>query len=117
MHGSQFMRVTILYILVLLSGCIEQHTKKIELSSVMINWSVPTKMDDESALNQKDIAAYYIYWGTNSDKLSYSIKLPANSNSYILTGLESGRYFFSVAIETSKGERSRLSEVVQKFIQ
>jgi hypothetical protein len=74
-------------------------------SSVTLSWIPPTENADGTAL--KDLAGYHIYYSTSATTLSNTIDLTdALANSYLISGLSSGTWYFAVAAYDSAGVES-----------
>ncbi len=116
-HGLKCMKLSLSIALLLLIGCSDNNALGGEESTITLNWSQPEKMEDNTSLENNDIHAYHIQWGLRSDNLIYSIKVAPEINSYNVSRLEPGEYFFAVAVETVFGDRSQLSNTVTKVIE
>lgn len=84
--------------------------------SASLSWTPPTRNTDGSTLT--NLAGYKILYGTSSTSLSKSITV-ANPgvSSYVVDGLASGTWYFSLKAYTSTGTESASSTVGSKRIQ
>lgn len=85
-------------------------------SSATLNWSPPTKNTDGSSLT--NLAGYRISYGTSPSSLTKTVQI-ANPglSSYVIDGLTSGTWYFSLRAYTSSGSESSLSNPVSRTIQ
>lgn len=111
------MRYFSIFIFVTLSGCIELEetaSSKINVDNqVLLSWTTPSRLEDEAPL-EDEISAYYIHWGESEDNLSNTEYVKATGNDLTLSGLPAGNYYFSVSAETTSGDRSLPSNIVNK---
>ena len=116
------MRYLCCFLFVTLAGCIELEGSPEERSpeegvvgnTAVLEWTEPSRLEDETSLESDDISAYYIHWGNSAENLENTEKVIAEENKLVLSGLPSGSYFFSVSVETVSGNRSLPSNVVTK---
>ncbi len=73
-------------------------------TSVVLNWTAPTKNTDGSTLT--DLTGYKIYYGTSAGALNQSVSVSgASASSYTFTSLTSGTWYFSISsISASSAE-------------
>lgn len=80
-----------------------------------IAWTPPTTNTDGSVLT--DLAGYNIYYGTSPTALTQTVRIAnVGVTDYILSGLTSGTWYFTVTAYTSAGAESMPSSVVSKTI-
>jgi hypothetical protein len=84
-------------------------------SSATLNWSPPTKNTDGTSLT--NLAGYRISYGTSAGSLTQTVQI-ANPgiSSYVIDGLTSGTWYFSLRAYTSSGSESSLSNPVSRTI-
>jgi hypothetical protein len=81
-----------------------------------LSWTPPTRNTDGSTLT--NLAGYKISYGTSSSSLSKTITIAnAGISSYVVDGLTSGTWYFSIKAYTSVGTESAASPVASKSIQ
>jgi len=73
--------------------------------SAMLSWTAPTTNTDGTALT--DLAGYTILYGSSPSALNQSIAInSASANSYQITGLAAGTWYFSVVTNANDGTAS-----------
>jgi hypothetical protein len=83
--------------------------------TVTLSWSAPTKNTDGSPIGH--LAGYRIYVGRDSKNLSLRGGITgAASTVYVVSGLDSGTYFFAVSAYTDSGAESAHSSVASKTL-
>jgi hypothetical protein len=84
--------------------------------SASLSWTPPTRNTDGSTLS--NLAGYRVSYGTSASSLSKVVTV-ANPgvSSYVVDGLTSGTWYFTVKAYTSSGTESSASSVVSKSIQ
>jgi hypothetical protein len=84
-------------------------------SSATLNWTPPTKNTDGSSLT--NLAGYRISYGTSPSSLTQTVQI-ANPgiSSYVIDGLTSGTWYFTLRAYTSSGSESALSNPVSRTI-
>jgi Putative Ig domain len=84
--------------------------------SATLTWIAPTQNTDGSALT--NLAGYHIYYGQSAGNLNQSVQV-ANPGltTYVVSGLGSGTWYFTINDYTSAGTESAVSNVVSKTIQ
>jgi hypothetical protein len=83
--------------------------------SVTLSWEAPTSNTDGTPLT--NLAGYRIYYGSSPTDLSQSVQIGSvGIQTYVLDDLQSGTWYFAVMAETSSGNESALSNIVQKTI-
>ena len=81
-----------------------------------LSWTPPTQNTDGSTLT--DLAGFRVQYGTSPSSLSQTVELAnAGLSAYVVTGLTSGTWYFSVRAYSSSGAESANSTVVSKTIQ
>jgi len=84
--------------------------------SASLSWTPPTKNTDGTTLT--NLAGYKISYGTSSTNLSKTVQIAnAGISSYVVDGLASGTWYFSIRAYTSVGTESSSSPVASKTIQ
>ena len=79
--------------------------------SAELSWTAPTENADGSPVT--DLAGYRIYYGTNAADLTSKVDVSgALSTTYVLKGLNNGRYYFAVVAFNSLGLDSGYSSLV-----
>jgi hypothetical protein len=83
--------------------------------SATLSWTPPTQNTDGSSLT--NLAGFRIAYGTSSAALNQTIEI-ANPGlaTYVVTGLNSGTWYFAVKAYSSAGVESELSNVASKTI-
>ncbi|MBS0420832.1 MAG: fibronectin type III domain-containing protein [Proteobacteria bacterium] len=80
-----------------------------------LDWMPPTSNSDGSALI--NLAGYTVYYGTSANNLSQSIKVSnPGLASYVVTGLNSGTWYFAVTSYSSDGVESARTNTVSTTI-
>lgn len=83
--------------------------------SASLSWSVPTQNTDGTPLT--DLAGYHIYYGTSAGAWTSTITvLSATETSYVVSGLASGTYYFTIVAFNTAGDDSPQSNVASKTI-
>jgi hypothetical protein len=83
--------------------------------SVTLSWSPPTQNVDGSVLS--DLAGYKLLYGPSQNELSQTVAISNPSlNSYVLSDLSSGTWYFALVALNKAGEESDPSNVVSKAI-
>jgi hypothetical protein len=83
--------------------------------SATISWTPPTQNTDGSTIN--DLAGFRIQYGTSASALTQTIQVSnPGLATYVVTGLSSGNWFFTVRAYNSGGAESANSSVVSKTI-
>jgi Putative Ig domain len=83
--------------------------------SATLSWTAPTENTDGTPLT--DLAGYHIYYGTSAGAWTSTITiLSATETSYIVSGLASGTYYFTVVAFNTEGIDSADSNVGSKTI-
>jgi hypothetical protein len=83
--------------------------------AVKLTWSAPTKNADGTPVT--DLAGYHIYYGASSSELTKRIDVAgAASTTYVIEGLTSGTYHFSLVAYNSAGLDSGQSNVADQTI-
>jgi hypothetical protein len=83
--------------------------------SVKLSWLAPTQNTDGSPVTE--LAGYRIYYGTDPAELTELINIAgADSTSYVVDGLATGTYYFSVMAYNSSGFNSGRSNIADQSI-
>jgi len=83
--------------------------------SIKLSWAAPTKNADGTPVT--DLVGYHIYYGPNSSELTTKIDVVgAASTTYVVVGLSSGTYYFSLVAYNSSGLDSGLSNIAYQTI-
>jgi hypothetical protein len=83
--------------------------------SATLSWAPPTQNADGSTLS--NLAGYRIYYGSNANSLDRSIVLNnPGLTRYLVEGLSSARWYFSMTSVDRNGNESRRSETVSKNV-
>jgi Fibronectin type III domain len=73
--------------------------------SAVLSWTAPTTYTNGSALT--GLAGYTITYGTSPSALTQSVTVSsASANSYTVSGLAAGTWYFSVAANANDGAQS-----------
>ena len=89
---------------------------EISNGTATLNWTAVTQNTNGTAL--VDLAGYKVYYGTSAGSMSNVVVLANPSvNSYIVSNLSSGTWYFGVVAYASDGSQSTLSNVGSKTIQ
>lgn len=81
-------------------------------ASTSLSWIAPTENTDGSPATQ--LAGYHIYYGPAANEMTTKVSVNgAASTSYMVDGLSSGTYYFTVAAYTNDGAESSHSAVVK----
>jgi hypothetical protein len=84
-------------------------------ASASLSWVAPTVDTDGSPL--MNLAGYHIYYGTNQYDLNQKIDVAnAGADSYVVTGLAPGTWYFAVTAYTNTGVESALSIIQSKTV-
>ena len=83
--------------------------------SATLSWTPPTENTDGSTLT--NLAGFRIQYGTSADALTQTVQI-ANPGvaTYVVTGLNSGTWYFAVRAYSSGGAESANSNVASKTI-
>ncbi len=83
--------------------------------SATLSWTPPTQNTDGSAIS--NLAGFRIQYGTSANALTQTIEVNnPGLATYVVSGLSSGNWFFSVRAYDSGGAESANSNVVSKTI-
>jgi hypothetical protein len=83
--------------------------------SIKLSWAAPTKNADGTPVT--DLAGYHIYYGASASELTKKIDVAgAASTTYVIEGLTSGTYYFSLVAYNSAGLDSGQSNVADQTI-
>ena len=80
-----------------------------------LSWTPPTANSNGTALT--NLAGYRIYYGTSSTALTQQVQIAsAGVSSYVISGLNSGTYYFAVRAYNTVGAESPASNLVMKSV-
>jgi hypothetical protein len=80
-----------------------------------LSWKEPTESTDGSALT--DLAGVFIHYGTAASNLDHVAQVSSSlGNSYTISNLAAGTWYFAATAYTTAGMQSALSSVVSKNI-
>jgi hypothetical protein len=83
--------------------------------SIKLSWAAPTKNADGTPIT--DLAGYHIYFGPSASELTTKIDVAgAMSTTYVIEGLRSGTYYFSLVAYNSAGLDSGRSNIADQTI-
>ena len=83
--------------------------------SVTLTWTAPTQNADGSPLS--DLAGFKLLYGPSASELSQTVDISNPSlNSYVLSNLSSGTWYFAMVALNKAGEESDPSNVVSKSV-
>ena len=86
-----------------------------KVGTATISWQAPTTDTSGAALT--NLGGYRIYYGLAAGELSESVTLnTVRMQSYVISDLGSGTWYFAVRAVTNTGVESALSEIVSKTI-
>ena len=84
-------------------------------SSAALSWSAPTENTDGTPLT--NLAGYHIRYGTSAGDLSQTIDVAeAAATGYVVSGLASGTYYFSVSAYNTSGLEGPASTIGSKTL-
>ena len=85
---------------------------------IVLNWLAPTRLEDESDLNEAEITSYTLHWGETASDLTHQTTLIGNKvTSYVFEGMAAGDYYFAVSASTVYGQKSVLSNIVHRVVE
>jgi hypothetical protein len=88
---------------------------QVATGSATVSWVPPTQRTDGSALT--NLAGYHIRYGTSATALTRTIALNSPGlTSYMIEGLTSGSWYFSVTAFDTTGAESAMSNIGSKTI-
>lgn len=83
--------------------------------SATLSWAPPTRNTDGTSLT--DLAGYRVVYGRSSDNLDQMVQITnPGTDTYTITGLSSGMWYFAVRAFNSAGAESSVSNTGQKNI-
>jgi len=83
--------------------------------NAVLSWTAPTTFTNGSALT--GLAGYTITYGTSPSALTQSVTLnSASANTYTVSGLAAGTWYFSITANTNDGEQSAATSPVSLTI-
>lgn len=123
------MRFLLLAISFLFVGCLDDNAKSGKAKSgsfesinsegtneITLSWTKPLKYVDDSSLSETDIAAYIVYAGSSPASLEEIGRIEgAENNSYLVSNLIDGEYYFAISVETIYGDESAYSNIEHKI--
>ncbi|WP_166259687.1 PA14 domain-containing protein [Marinobacter salicampi] len=77
-----------------------------------LSWTAPSTRVDGSSIALSEIDSYIINYGSSEDSLTESYTVSGDAESYTLTGLSPGTWYFQVRVVDTDGHVSDPSEVV-----
>jgi len=98
-----------------LSSTAQADASEVGSGSVTLSWSAPTENTNDSALT--NLAGYVIYYGNSADTMTKIIKInTVGLQTYVVSNLSSGTWFFAVTAVNASGIESGLSQTVVKTL-
>lgn len=89
--------------------------RAVSLGVATVSWAAPTQRTDGTALT--DLAGYRIHYGNSANDLREWLAIDsAGVNTYVITGLPPGTWYFAVFAVDSLGRSSGISNVASKTI-
>ena len=83
--------------------------------SATLSWEAPTTNTNGTALT--DLAGYRIYYGPSAEQLDHTVQISTvGLQTYVIEGLEPGKWYFAVMALAANGAESQLSDIVLKTI-
>ena len=83
--------------------------------AIRLSWEAPTENTDGTPVS--DLAGFYIYYGTDAENLTSKITVnSASATSYVVKGLESGAYYFTVVAVNAAGLSSGKSNLANDTV-
>lgn len=87
------------------------------LSSIELNWEIPSFREDGSDLELFEIEGYVIAYGTESGNLTNTVDvIGSGQTSAVIDELEAGTYYFAIATIDSEGGQGAYSAEVEQLI-
>ncbi|MET0026714.1 MAG: hypothetical protein ABW101_03690 [Candidatus Thiodiazotropha sp.] len=84
---------------------------------LLLNWIAPSTRVDQSPLDMSEISGYKIYAGPSSTNLELIAEIDdSQAESYDLSGIEPGEYYFGIVIYDIYGLHSQISNRIVKTI-
>jgi hypothetical protein len=102
-----FILICVLYNIFLPARCASS-------AQVTLSWHPPTTNTNGTPLT--DLSGYKVYYGTTSKSYSHVIDA-GNTNTYVITNLSNGTFYFAVTAYDLSGNESAYSDEVSKTIQ
>lgn len=89
--------------------------RAVSLGVATVTWAAPTLRSDGTALT--DLAGYRIHYGNSANDLREWLAIDnPGINTYVISGLPSGTWYFGVVAVDSLGQSSAVSAVASKTI-
>ncbi len=89
--------------------------QQIQMGSVTLSWTPPTRNTDQSALT--DLKGYRVKYGTSAANLNLSVDLPTTGvTSVVIENLAPGTWYFAMTAYNTSNVESDLSNVASKVI-
>ncbi|MEX0606307.1 MAG: hypothetical protein WD623_15455 [Marinobacter sp.] len=86
-------------------------------NAAMLTWTAPLTRVNGESLSMGEIAGFEVVYGTSADTLDQALAIgDASIDELLVDQLESGTWYFAVRTLDTDGNRSQLSEVVNKQI-
>jgi hypothetical protein len=80
-----------------------------------LHWEMPTETTNGTPLG--DLQGYTIVYGSSPETMNQWVQISdIGTTSYVVSGLESGTWYFAILSYTASGVNSALSNVVSKTI-
>jgi hypothetical protein len=87
------------------------------VADVNLSWVAPAEREDNSALSLSEIAGYKIYYGTAQGQYPSNVDInDGSADSYTITSLSTGTYYFVLTTYDTQGRESRYSSEIKKII-
>jgi hypothetical protein len=84
--------------------------------SATVSWTAPTTYTNGTPLSLSALQGFHVHYGTAPGALGQEVTVPsASADTYTVSGLPAGTWYFAVSAYTSSGE-SGLSAVQSKTI-
>lgn len=86
-------------------------------NTALLNWVAPMTRVNGESLSMGEIAGFEVVYGTNADVLDQSLAIgDASVDELLVDQLDAGTWYFAIRTLDTDGNRSQLSEVVNKQI-
>ncbi|MDX1635868.1 MAG: fibronectin type III domain-containing protein [Marinobacter sp.] len=85
--------------------------------AALLSWTAPLTRENGESLSMGEIAGFEVVYGTSADTLDQSLAIgDASVDQLLVDQLSPGTWYFAIRTLDTDGNRSRLSEVVNKQI-
>ena len=89
----------------------------IPANAALLSWTAPLTRENGESLSMGEIAGFEVVYGTSEEALDQSIAIgDASIDELLVDELTEGTWYFAIRTLDTDGNRSRLSEVVNKQI-